>query len=75
MITTQAGMLLTASLLLIASGCRTHHVVETYSEVKPIHITIDVNLRVDNALNEFFSDIDKPKENTKENKKPGTDTK
>jgi hypothetical protein len=51
-------------LLLIASGC-TKHQVETRSqvevapvEIKPIHITIDVNIRVDKALDDFFSDID-----------------
>jgi hypothetical protein len=27
-------------------------------EIKPIHITIDVNIRVDRALDDFFSDID-----------------
>jgi hypothetical protein len=56
----------TASILLflIASGC-TKHEVETRSqvevapvEIKPIHITIDVNIRVDRALDDFFSDID-----------------
>jgi hypothetical protein len=51
-------------LLLIAPGC-TKHQVETRSqvevapvEIKPIHITIDVNIRVDRALDDFFSDID-----------------
>lgn len=51
-------------LLLLAPGC-TKHQVETKSqvevapvEVKPIHITIDVNIRVDRALDDFFSDID-----------------
>jgi Skp family chaperone for outer membrane proteins len=51
-------------LLLMAFGC-TKHTVETRSqievapvEVKPIHITIDVNIRVDRALDDFFSDID-----------------
>ena len=46
-------------------GC-TKHEVETRSqvevapvEVKPIHITIDVNIKVDRALDDFFSDIDK----------------
>ena len=46
-------------------GC-THHVVETKSEValapveiKPIHITIDINIKVDRALDNFFGDIDK----------------
>lgn len=54
-----------AFLLLLACGC-THHVVETKSEValapveiKPIHITIDINIKVDRALDNFFDDIDK----------------
>ena len=52
-------------LLLLTLGC-TKHVVETRSqvevapvEIKPIHITIDVNIKVDRALDDFFSDIDK----------------
>jgi len=51
-------------LLLMTLGC-TKHVVETRSqvevapvEIKPIHITIDINIRVDKALDDFFSDID-----------------
>jgi hypothetical protein len=55
----------TVFLLLTALGCSTKHQVETRSqvevapvEVKPIHITIDVNIRVDRALDDFFSDID-----------------
>ncbi len=28
-------------------------------EVKPIHITVDVNVRVDKALDDFFGDLDK----------------
>ena len=54
----------TVLLLFVVSGC-TKHEVETRSqvevapvEVKPIHITIDVNIRVDRALDDFFSDID-----------------
>jgi hypothetical protein len=27
-------------------------------EIKPIHITIDVNVKVDRALDNFFGDID-----------------
>jgi len=52
-------------LLLLTLGC-TKHQVETRSqvevapvEIKPIHITIDVNIKVDRALDDFFSDIDK----------------
>ena len=40
-------------------GCSTSHRVEVAPvEVKPIHITIDVNVKVDRALDDFFSDID-----------------
>lgn len=28
-------------------------------EVKPIHITVDVNVKVDRALKDFFGDLDK----------------
>lgn len=41
--------------LLLFSGC-TSHKVEL--EVKPMHITIDVNVKVDRALDDFFGDID-----------------
>lgn len=53
--------ILAACLLLTATafGCSTSHKVEVAPvEVKPIHITIDVNVRVDRALDDFFSDID-----------------
>lgn len=66
-------ILCTASLLLFFAslGC-TKHEVETRSqvevapvEVKPIHITIDVNIRVDRALDDFFSDIDQSAQDIK----------
>ena len=51
-------------LLFMSLGC-TKHTVETKSqvelapvEIKPIHITIDINIKVDRALDDFFSDID-----------------
>ncbi|MDD3312546.1 hypothetical protein [Pseudodesulfovibrio sp.] len=49
-----------ASLLLLSAwGCSSSHRVEVAPvEVKPIHITIDVNVKVDKALDDFFSDID-----------------
>ena len=44
---------------LAAHGCSTQHKVEMAPvEVKPIHITIDVNVKVDKALDDFFSDVD-----------------
>lgn len=35
------------------SGC-----VYTTVDVKPIHITVDVNVRVEKALEDFFGDLD-----------------
>ena len=52
-----------AILVLILFGCATRHKVEVAPvEIKPIHITIDVNIRVDRALDDFFGDIDKAAE-------------
>jgi hypothetical protein len=28
-------------------------------EVKPIHITVDVNVKIDRALDDFFGDLDR----------------
>ena len=40
-------------------SCATRHEVELKPvEIKPIHITIDVNVKVDRALDDFFEDID-----------------
>jgi len=41
-------------------GCQTKHQVETVHkvEVAPMHITIDVNVKVDKALDDFFGDLD-----------------
>lgn len=42
---------------LLLGGCLT---VKTEPiEVKPIHITLDVNVKVDRALDDFFGDLDK----------------
>ena len=46
-----------AALLAVAAagfaGC-----VYTTVDVKPIHITVDVNVRVEKALEDFFGDLD-----------------
>ena len=36
-----------------AAGC-----IRTTHEIKPIHITMDINLRVDRELDDFFGEID-----------------
>jgi len=51
---------------LYLAGCSTSHEVQMAPvEVKPIHITIDVNVKVDRALDSFFDDIDKAEEQIK----------
>ena len=53
-----------AVLALLAQGCQTQHRVETVHrvEVAPMHITIDVNVKVDRALDDFFGDLDELEE-------------
>ena len=54
---TALAMPAVAAMLLLS--CQTRHEVEMKPvEVKPIHITIDVNIRVDKALDDFFDEID-----------------
>jgi hypothetical protein len=59
-----------AGLVLFIAGCGSQHKVEVQPmEIKPIHITIDVNVRVEKALDDFFSEIDEAEkkiETTKE---------
>jgi Skp family chaperone for outer membrane proteins len=47
-----------ALVFLISYGCTQHKVEVAPVEVKPIHITIDVNVKVDKALDEFFDEVD-----------------
>ncbi len=42
----------------ILSGCTRHEVDIKPVEIKPIHITIDVNVKVDRALDDFFGELD-----------------
>ncbi|MGA6927444.1 MAG: YnbE family lipoprotein [Desulfosarcina sp.] len=49
------------------SACATRHEVEVKPvEIKPIHITIDVNVKVDRALDDFFGDIDETAQEIKQ---------
>ena len=50
--------LLVSAALLSAAGCFT---VKTESEIKPIHITMDVNLKVDKELDKAFANEDMKK--------------
>ena len=57
---TYAGTAFAAIVLAgLCAGCWTHHEIKTESEIKPVHITIDVNVKVDKALDNYFGDLDK----------------
>lgn len=45
--------------LLCLPACTSHQVEVKPVEIKPIHITIDINIKVDRALDDFFGDLDK----------------
>ncbi|MBR9980367.1 MAG: hypothetical protein KFF50_05005 [Desulfatitalea sp.] len=58
------GAVAVALLALGSQACQTQHKVETVHriEVAPMHITIDVNVKVDRALDDFFADLDTAEE-------------
>ncbi len=45
--------------LVLQSACTRHEIEVKPVEIKPIHITIDINVKVDRALDDFFGDLDK----------------
>ncbi len=51
-------IMVVGALPLALAGCFT---VKTESEVKPIHITLDVNLKVDKEIDRAFSDVNMSK--------------
>jgi hypothetical protein len=59
-----AFTVLAAMLLLFGQACQTQHKIETVHkvEVAPMHITIDVNVKVDKALDDFFDELDAAEE-------------
>ena len=61
--TKKSLFLLAGITFLAANGCTQHKVEVAPVEIKPIHITIDVNVKVDKALDDFFSDVDNANEN------------
>lgn len=41
----------------VHGGCTRHEVEMKPVEIKPIHITVDVNVRVQKAVDDFYGDI------------------
>lgn len=50
------GLVIASALTMTA--CTKHEVAIKPIEIKPIKISIDVNVRVDKALDDFFGDLD-----------------
>ncbi len=44
--------------LLSMTACTKHEIEVKPVEIKPIHITIDINVKIDKALDDFFGDLD-----------------
>nr|WP_321399165.1 hypothetical protein [uncultured Desulfobacter sp.] len=64
----QCAVAVVSIVFLTLAGCSTRHEVEVKPlEIKPIHITIDVNVKVDKALDDFFGDIDAAQEKIEQN--------
>lgn len=45
-------------ILIFGPACTKHEIDVKPVEIKPIHITIDINVKVDKALDDFFGDLD-----------------
>jgi hypothetical protein len=45
------------------TACTKHEVEVKPVEIKPIHITIDINVKIDRALDDFFGDLDEAQAN------------
>ncbi|MGD8252214.1 MAG: hypothetical protein PVH30_02345 [Desulfobacterales bacterium] len=50
-------VLVALALLIMAPACTRHRVEVAPVEVKPIHITIDVNVKIDRELDSYLDDI------------------
>lgn len=50
-------LMTTLAMLLVLSACTSHRVEVAPVEVKPIHITIDVNVKIDRELDNYLDDI------------------
>jgi len=49
-----------AAILWAAAGCETSHTIKIEPvEIKPIHITMDINIKVDREVDDFFNAVEK----------------
>ena len=67
---TKGAFIVLVMMMLVLQACSTQHAVDVAPvRIEPIHITIDVNIKVDRALDDFFADIDEEGEEEKETTK------
>ena len=46
--------------ILAMAGCQSSHTVKIEPvEIKPIHITMDINIKVDREVDAFFNEVEK----------------
>jgi hypothetical protein len=49
-----------AVVLWVTAGCETSHTIKVEPvEIKPIHITMDINIKVDREVDDFFNAVEK----------------
>ncbi|MBL0715998.1 MAG: hypothetical protein JJV98_20115 [Desulfosarcina sp.] len=67
------SMLLTIIMLAgTMAACTRHHVEIAPVEVKPIHITIDVNVKIDREIDDYFGDLFEQEEKLREKQENAT---
>ncbi|MGL1930658.1 MAG: YnbE family lipoprotein [Desulfotalea sp.] len=49
--------------IVMLSSCTSHQVEVKPIEIKPIHITIDINVKIDKDLDDFFGELDEIEDN------------
>jgi len=46
--------------MLAMSACNTTHTVKVEPvEIKPIHVTMDINIKIDREVDDFFNEVEK----------------
>ncbi len=68
--TKSRNLLIAIVMYLFVLGCTRHEISIEPVEIKPIHITIDINVKIDRALDDFFQDLDKTAGEIKTEDKP-----
>ena len=64
--------LMVALLAATSAACTQHKVEVAPVEVKPIHITIDVNVKIDREIEDYFGDLFEQEEALREKQENAT---